>query len=87
MTLMTPTVHLNGTSRAALFEQQAEAAGALRRAIQVLQDAAPHGRDYYPQGPDAYKRARSEHEARIATLRSVLAEVETLAEAIQEAGR
>lgn len=57
--LVTPTVHLNGTSKEELVQGRIaviEAAQALRDA---LQRAAPNARDYYPQGDDAYKLARA----------------------------
>lgn len=79
-----PTIHLNGSSAEMLFEGFATAAGDLRRAIQSMRAAAPHGRDYYVQGPDAYTAARAEHEGRLAALNVILKEVEALAESVTE---
>ena len=81
-TLTAPTIHLNGTSDADLFKQYADAAGAIRGAIQAL--PVPHGRDYYVQGDDAYKRARSEHDARVAMLRAIEADLRTILESIAD---
>jgi hypothetical protein len=82
--MMTPTIHLNGTSGGDLLEQQGAAAAAIRHAIEVLADAGPNARDYYPQGEAAYTAARAEHVARLQQLRSVETEVERLAETIAE---
>lgn len=82
--MRTPTIHLNGTSRDRLFEGIADAAGALRAALRAMDDASPNARDYYPQGPEAYGEAAKEHAARVERIRSVLSELETIAEAIQE---
>lgn len=83
----TPTIHLNGTGREALLTQCCDAASAIGQAIDAACQAAPNGRDYYPQGDAAFKAARSEHEDRVARLRVVMAEYEALAESISEAGR
>lgn len=70
--MIEPTIHLNGTSREALHEGYIAAGQAVRQAILALAEAAPHERDYYPQGDDAYKRAMAEHNARAVKLGSVL---------------
>lgn len=80
-----PTVHLNGTSRDALFEANADAAGAIRAALTKLGEAAPNARDFYPQGPDAYGKARVEHDARAEALRGVLKDFEAICEHIADA--
>ncbi len=80
-----PTIHLNGTSRANLLEQQLDAAHALRAALEKLSEACPNGRDYYPQGPEAMSAAVREHESRMERVRSVLREVSDLADAIDSA--
>lgn len=84
-----PTLHLNGTSKDALFAANAEAAGHLRAALAKLGDAAPNARDFYPQGPDAYGKARAEHDARAEVLRAVLKDYEAICEHIadSEGGR
>jgi hypothetical protein len=78
-----PTVHLNGTGRAQLVEPLQAAARALRAAIAAVEDAAPNARDYYPQGPGAFERARSEHVARLARLQAVLGELSAVWESIE----
>lgn len=84
MELIKPTVHLNGTSRDALFEANVEAAGAIRRALAKLRDAAPNARDFYPQGPDAFATAQRQHNARAESLRAVLKDLESICEHLSE---
>jgi hypothetical protein len=83
--MMKPTVHLNGTSAGDLFEQLSEALSALRAAETKLQSAAPNGRDYYPQGPDAIHKAQEEHYARCIKLRDVINDLSELQEHIDTA--
>lgn len=80
--MQTPTIHLNGTSKEALLEQWEEAYNALRIAIEKLAAAAPNGRDYYPQGPDAFAKATEEHRERLRKLTTVHAELQELAETV-----
>ncbi len=75
-----PTVHMNGTSQQELLEQYLSACKALRDALGTMASIYPNARDYSPQGPDAIHVAMAEHSNRMAKLRSVLAEVEQLAE-------
>ncbi len=83
--LMVPTVHLNGTSFAGLHDPLVRAGQAIGGAIADLAECAPHGRDYYVQGDDAYAKARDEHLSRVARLQSVLEEVKVLARQVQKA--
>lgn len=89
--LTLPTVHLNGTGRAGLTKLNSDAALAVQAAIEAVSAAAPHGRDYYPQdrgnilGP-TYKKARTEHEARLAKLKSVLDDFYAIGRHLDEAG-
>lgn len=82
--MMFPTIHLNGSSPKDLFENACEALGALRKAISAVEATGPNGRDYYPQGDGAIKTAVCEHASRIERLRSVIAELEELAEHITD---
>jgi len=84
---LTPTIHLNGTSREALLDQVTEAAQAVYAALGKVCDAAPNARDYYPQGPEAFTAARDQHDARCDKLREVFNELQELALAIDGAGR
>lgn len=82
-----PTIHTNGTSAEALEAQLENAGHALRAALDALGEAAPNGRDYYPQGPDAIRVAVAEHAARVAALRDVLADIEALHEHVVNGGK
>lgn len=66
-----PTVHLNGTHPDNLRRSNRAAAAAVREALARLAEAAPHGRDYYPQGDGAFAEAQAEHQARVAVLTAV----------------
>jgi hypothetical protein len=84
--MMTPTIHLNGTSAADLLDGYAEAAGCVRDAIDAMHRAAtPNGRDYYPQGPGAIEQAMAEHRDRVQALGRVLTELVQLMEAVADA--
>jgi hypothetical protein len=78
-----PTVHLNGTSSDALTTQVREAQQALRIALEALQEAAPHGRDYYVQEGAATKEAIQEHTSRLSRVKSVLDEMSEIREGIE----
>lgn len=80
--MLFPTIHLNGTSREELVRRYTAACEAVRDALAQVVDAAPNGRDYYPQGDGAIKRAQQEHDSRCDRLRSVLRELEQITEAI-----
>ena len=57
-----PTLHLNGTSKTDLRDGYAAAYDAINNAIDALAKAELNGRDFYPQGPDAYYQARKERD-------------------------
>jgi pantothenate synthetase len=78
--MMMPTIHLNGTSREELIEQHVAAVAALNRALEAMARAAPHGRDYYPQGAGAIQQAIQEHNDRVARVSLVFAELTEIAE-------
>ena len=64
-----PTIHLNGTSFTELKDGYAAAYDAIEKAIDALAAAELNGRDFYPQGPDAYYEARKERDAAFDNLR------------------
>lgn len=78
--MMHPTVHSNGTSKQALYDQMRAACDALRAAQQAMMEAAPNGRDYYPQGDETFTAAVVQHGARGARIVSVLREYEEMLE-------
>ncbi len=83
---MIPTVHMNGTSQDELVEQLCAASNALEAAIVALRGAAPNGRDFYPQGPDALTKAIAEHCDRITRIQNVKNEIDELALAVSDQG-
>jgi len=85
ITVMAPTVHVNGTAREVLLEQNLNAASAVRKAIEALGQAAPNGCDYYPQGPAAIRAAVEQHVQRVRRLLSVYDELERIAGLIADA--
>jgi len=85
--MITPTIHLNGTSKAALLEGYLDVLAAGRDLREALCKAAPHGRDYYPQGSQAYTDAATDHTARLRKLNEIIKEIEVIATAVSDQGR
>jgi hypothetical protein len=82
--IITPTVHLNGTSKAQLLEQNLNVLKALRDVRKAMAEASPHGRDYYPQGPNATNIAISQHSDRLAKLEAIRLEIEEITMTIND---
>jgi hypothetical protein len=78
--MMKPTIHLNGTARADLHSGFYTALDKLEEAESALSRCYPNGRDYYPQGNTACSQAMREHDARLRAVRSIISEIEALAE-------
>lgn len=83
--MMIPTVHLNGTGKASLQAELRTAYEALEDALKALRSVTVHGRDYYPQGPEAYSMARAEMDIRIGALGKVQQDVLTMWQALDGA--
>ena len=79
--IITPILHMNGTSREELLDQLWNAERAVQRAIDAVVQASPNGRDYY-QEPGRLQKAQSQNLARMAQLEAVADSL--IAEAIQE---
>ncbi len=84
MRLTKPTIHLNGTSAERLYNDLDEARRAARDLLRALEDCAPNARDYYPQGADAFSRARMEHQVRIEAVRQIQYELNELHEHVAD---
>jgi hypothetical protein len=82
--LMTPSVHLNGTSGEQLFEQVCGVLDVLRALRKAMDDASPNARDYYIQGDDAFKIAVLQHDARGFKVTVLIEEYQALAEGIAD---
>lgn len=80
--MMKPTVHMNGTSREELEKQFSDAYEAVEAALVAVRRAAPNGRDYYVQSPNAIIAAGDEHAARVNALMAMLGEYEALAASV-----
>ena len=80
--MMTPTIHLNGTSREALLTQCKNAKAALHNAYDAMREAQPNARDYYPQGDGAFKKAQQEHLERLARVQALMSEYAIMMEEI-----
>ena len=67
-----PTIHINGTGAETLRAEYQALFEALAVAEARLLAATCNGRDFYPQGPDAYYVARFERSEMLAKLREVM---------------
>jgi hypothetical protein len=82
-----PTVHGNGTGAKGLRDQIMEVSRALRAAMEAMGQAMPHGRDYYPQGNDAYAPARKAHQALIKQVSDIEKKYRVLGRDVSKAAR
>jgi hypothetical protein len=73
-----PTIHLNGTSGATLRDEYLAAYDALEHAREMLVKATCNARDFYPQGADAYYKARDERTTALSDIDRALSYVETV---------
>ena len=88
--LEVPSVHLGGTSKEELMRQYLQANTQIREAIEALQQATPHGRDYVltaHQSHDRLQAALEQHRWRVKLLEQVQRELEYLIEQIDVQGR
>lgn len=70
---------LSGTNRSDLLGDYLEAKRALQQALEKMSGVWPHGRDYQRGDINAAMR---EHADRCKAIRQVIAEIETIAEAL-----
>ena len=70
--MITPLIHINGTGEAGLLEPITCAAHATTLALRAVAECAPNARDYYPLAAGSFELARSEHEARVASIAAVV---------------
>ena len=83
--VMIPTIHLNGTQGEELLSLQETACLSLRLSLAAMQDAGPHGRDYYPQGDTAFSQAVSEYQVRVTQVTAALNELVAIRNGIRSA--
>ena len=84
MPLTYPIITRNGTDADSLLELYLDANNALEKAIDALQKASPHGRDYQTD-PPKWDDAMREHKARTDALAKVRDELQELAEHVADA--
>jgi len=82
--LSKPSVHLNGTSREELVEQNMNALHAVNTAAEILRKATPNARDYYVQSPTAFSVAVDQHRERLVSLATIATELTTIIEGLIE---
>jgi len=75
--LVKPTVNLNGSSRDSLVEANANAASAIRKALETVVESKPHGRDFQING--GYEEANEAWHERYIKLVTIAQEFEDLA--------
>lgn len=63
-----PTIHPNGTPKRMLMDGLMTVHAALDAVYGLMRQCAPNGRDYYPQGPEAFDKAFDEHLRRMQKL-------------------
>jgi hypothetical protein len=73
--VVSPVIHLNGTSKDRLLESLSDAYHALSIAYEKLRECAPNGRDYYPQ-PGLMEKAVEQHRQRQQHIQDVLTSIE-----------
>lgn len=83
MSVAVPTVHLNGTSREALVEENMKALAAVHAAFEAVRGAAPNARDYYVQSSTAFNEARKQHVERLLALTAIEQQLTTIILAIR----
>ena len=70
--MILPTIHLNGTSALSLADQYKDAYGAISKAMDLLSQACPNARDYYPQGDGAFQTAVKEFSVHMDALNAAM---------------
>ena len=66
-----PTIHLNGTGAESLYREYQAVRRAITAADEALVAATCNARDFYPQKPGAWERARAERDEAFRLLRQV----------------
>jgi len=88
LTLIVPTVHLNGSGYQSLVDQCSDVIDAISKALDAMRQATPHDRDYYVQEDgSAGQNARDAHSDRMRKLETVSQEVMEIARGIMKQRR
>lgn len=67
--MILPTIHTNGSSPKSLREEYVAAYHAADTALDVAGKIDFNGRDYYPQGDNAFHEAKVEHHKHLQAMR------------------
>lgn len=86
MNIITPIVHLNGTSMDSLISDRCDAYAAIQTALETLAKVGPNGRDFYPE-PGRMDKAVAQHQRRMKVLSDLMAEIEEECRLIEEQAR
>ncbi len=86
MSQATPTVHVNGTDGPTLMRETMVARNLAGQLTRALMEMTVHGRDYYPQGPDAIVQAQREHAKRIQDVQAIERELNAILVALRDQG-
>ena len=73
--IVSPIIHGNGTSKAALMKLRDDFYVSLNTARDLLCRLAPNGRDYYPD-PGRMEKAQEQHWRRMNILAALIEEIE-----------
>ena len=76
--IVAPVVHLNGTAKTELLRRLWEARRGIDRALQLLCETAPHGRDFPGNSARLLVTATAQFQARVDHLKAVHAELDEL---------
>ena len=82
--VVSPLIHLNGTSKSSLLEDYDQAREMVRSAIEQVQEIEFNARDYYPQGMEVWDQACAEMKDRLLSLQQVADELLAIMEAIDK---
>lgn len=83
ITMVAPTVNINGNTKASLMADHLAAKKALEAAVAAFREIAPHGRNY-PGQEDSYRYAREAYVLRLAALQEMVSDVYGIAIAIHQ---
>lgn len=82
--VITPLLHVNGTSPSGLLDPLREASLKGREFMRALESSYPHPRDYDVSGPSAYQQARQAHTLRLNKVSTVLKDLGVLLNSVAD---
>jgi hypothetical protein len=83
--MILPTIHLNGTGKNALERDYRNARAKVMDALRAFEAIEFNGRDYYPQGPEAFTQAKLERDFLARKLKDINEYLEAHLEHISDA--